>query len=214
MPLQNRVSPFGDLVATSERGMFIGNRGIIHDPATRTLTGRRWTTKAWIVCACEFKGRQRDVWGRRSWTELFFLDEATALAAGHRPCFECRRAAAKAFAEAWATGNSLALPRASDMDAVLHRERVDGRQKRRHVLPADPATLPDGTVLASEDEAYLVRGGELLRWSFGGYAPAVPSAGPLDLLTPPATVAALRAGYRPHLHPSAEGGPPGRRPVR
>lgn len=214
MPLQNRVSPFGDLVATSERGMFIGNRGIIHDPATRTLTGRRWTTKAWIVCACEFKGRQRDVWGRRSWTELFFLDEATALAAGHRPCFECRRTAAKGFAEAWATGNRVALPRAAEMDAVLHRERVDGRQMRRHPLTADPATLPDGTVLASGDEAYLVRDGKLLLWSFGGYAPAAPPSGPLDLLTPPATVAALRAGYQPHLHPSAEGGPPGRRPAR
>jgi len=93
MPLQNRVTPFGDIIATPARGMFTGNRGIIHDPATRTLLRRRWTTKSWIVCACEWKGIRRDVMGGRSWTELFFLDEATALAAGHRPCFLCRREA-------------------------------------------------------------------------------------------------------------------------
>lgn len=204
MPLQNRVTPFGDLVATSERGMFIGNRGIIHDPATRSLTGRRWTTKAWIVCACQFKGRQRDVWATRSWTELFFLDEATALAAGHRPCFECRRAAAKAFAEAWAIGNRTPLPRAAEMDAALHAERIEKRRKRRHALPR-VAGLPDGTMLAAGDTAYLTKAGRLLRWSFGGYAPADTPAEPLELLTPPSSVAALRAGYIPQVHPSAGG---------
>ena len=94
MPLQNRVTPFGDIVAIPQRGMFTGNRGIIHDPTTRTLLNRRWTSKAWLVCVCEFKGRRRAVMGSRSWTELFFLDEAIALAAGHRPCFFCRRDAA------------------------------------------------------------------------------------------------------------------------
>ena len=96
-PLQNRVTPFGDVVAIAQRGLFIGNRGIIHDPATKTLLGRRWTTKAWLVCVLDYKGRHREVMGGRSWTELFFLDEAVALAAGHRPCFFCRRAAAEAF---------------------------------------------------------------------------------------------------------------------
>jgi hypothetical protein len=91
-PLQNRVTPFGDVVAIAQRGLFIGNRGIIHDPATKTLLGRRWTTKAWLVCLLDYKGRRREVMGVRSWTELFFLDEAVALAAGHRPCFFCRRA--------------------------------------------------------------------------------------------------------------------------
>lgn len=203
MPLQNRVTPFGDLVATSERGMFIGNRGIIHDPATRTLTGRRWTTKAWIVCACQFKGRQRDVWATRSWTELFFLDEATALAAGHRPCFECRRAAAKAFAEASAIGNRTPLPRAAEMDAVLHAERIDGRGKRLHALPNAPEDLPDGAMLAAGEASYLVHNGRLLQWSFAGYAPADVPAGTLSLITPPSTVAALRGGYQPGLHSSA-----------
>jgi hypothetical protein len=97
MPLQNRVTPFGEIVAIVQRGLFTGNRGIIHDPATRTLLRRRWTTRAWITCVCDFKGRRREVMARRSWTELFFLDEATALAAGHRPCFYCRRTDALAL---------------------------------------------------------------------------------------------------------------------
>jgi hypothetical protein len=94
-PLQNRVTPFGDVVAISQRGLYIGNRGIIHDPATKTLLGRRWTTKAWLVCVLDYKGRRRELMGGRSWTELFFLDEAVALAAGHRPCCFCRRADAQ-----------------------------------------------------------------------------------------------------------------------
>jgi hypothetical protein len=203
MPLQNRVTPFGDLVATPERGMFIGNRGIIHDPATKTLTGRRWTTKSWIVCNCEFKGRHRDVWAARSWTELFFLDEATALAAGHRPCFQCRRAAAKAFAEAWAHGNRTAFLRAADMDSVLHGERLDGRRRRLHPFRAEISGLPDGTMIASGPDAFLVRGGRPLRWSFGGYEPGTRPTDSVQLLTPPSTIAALRAGYRPEVHPSA-----------
>src|SRR5262245_58367950 len=101
MPLQNRVTPFGEIVAIPQRGLFTGNRGIIHDPATRTLTGRRWTTKAWIVCSCSYKGVRRDVMGGRSWTELFFLDEAVALAAGHRPCFLCRWEAAERLRACW-----------------------------------------------------------------------------------------------------------------
>jgi hypothetical protein len=101
MHLQNRVTPFGDIVAIPQRGTFTGNRGIIHDPMTRTLLTKRWASKAWLVCSCEYKGRRREVMGRRSWTELFFLDEAVALAAGHRPCFRCRREAAEAFRAAW-----------------------------------------------------------------------------------------------------------------
>src|SRR5438045_6178179 len=100
MALQNRVTPFGHIAAISQRGMFTGNRGIIHDTATRTLLKRRWATKAWLTCVCEFKGRRRDVMTRRSWTELFFLDEGVALAAGHRQCFLCPREAADAFLNA------------------------------------------------------------------------------------------------------------------
>jgi hypothetical protein len=112
-PLQNRVTPFGDVVAIAQRGLFIGNRGIIHDPATKTLLGRRWTTKAWLVCVLDYKGRHREVMGGRSWTELFFLDEAVALAAGHRPCFFCRRAAAEAFRTAWGKAGTAGNPHAA-----------------------------------------------------------------------------------------------------
>ncbi|HVJ33158.1 MAG TPA: hypothetical protein VND94_08580 [Terriglobia bacterium] len=218
MPLQNRVTPFGEIRAMPQRGMFTGNRGIIHDPATRTLTRQRWTSKAWLVCSCDYKGVRRDVMARRSWTELFFLDEATALAAGHRPCFACRRAAAEAFRAAWCKGNTAANaadnvagngarpPRVAEIDAVLHRERLDGRAKRLHPLSAQPCDLPTGAMLAAGGESYLVTAGRLLRWSADGYhALAVPAAGLRfdGLLTPPSTLRALAAGYRPVLHASA-----------
>src|SRR5438045_9553280 len=134
MPLQNRVTPTGDIIATPHRGIFTGNRGIIHDPATKTLT-RRWSSRAWLTCVCEFRGRRREVMARRSWTELFFLDEAVALAAGHRPCFFCRREAAEAFRSTWALGRAVKLPPAPEMDAVLHSERLDNVRTRLQCLP-------------------------------------------------------------------------------
>lgn len=204
MPLQNRVTPFGEIVAVPERGMFTGNRGIIHDPATRTLTRQRWTSKAWLVCRCDWKGVRRAVMARRSWTELFFLDEATALAAGHRPCFLCRRPAAIAFRAAWAAGRGEPPPSAPAMDAVLHRERLAGREKRIHPLTVSPEALPDGAMVAAAGEAMLVTGGRLLAWSPGGYRPWRGMVRAEGLLTPPSTVAALAAGYRPVLHASAQ----------
>ena len=211
MPLQNRVTPFGDIVAIPQRGMFTGNRGIIHDPATRTLLNRRWASKAWLVCLCEYKDRQRAVMGRRSWTELFFLDEAVALAAGHRPCFFCRRQDAEGFRDAWAQGRAAKLPRAAEMDAVLHAERLDRGCKRLHSLPADVDELPDGTVIAVAGEAYTLMQGRAFRWTARGYeGPAeIPRAN--ALLTPPSTVGALSAGYRPVLHPSVDTRQPGNR---
>src|SRR5271155_1073591 len=134
MPLQNRVTPSGDIFATPQRGLFTGNRGIIHDPETKSLLKKRWSSKAWLTCVCEFRGRRRKVMGGRSWTELFFLDEATALAAGHRPCFYCRRDDANKFRAAWEEGNGVANIRAGDMDTVLHRERLASRKKRSHEL--------------------------------------------------------------------------------
>src|ERR1700744_3460792 len=122
MPLQNRVDPFGELKVTSTRGTLFGNRGGRFHTDARTLTKRRWASRQWICCVLDFKGRQREVWGRY-YTELFFLDEPTALAAGHRPCFECRRKDAEAFAEAWRITRKLpARPYADEMDAVLHQE--------------------------------------------------------------------------------------------
>jgi hypothetical protein len=203
MSLQNRVTPSGDIIATPHRGMFTGNRGIIHDPATKTLLTRRWASRAWLTCVCEFRGRRRDVMGGRSWTELFFLDEATALSAGHRPCFFCRRDDANRFRGAWEQGNGVKDILADDIDVVLHRERLDGRAKRLHPLPAPIKQLADGAMVALGGESYLVVKGELLRWSFDGYHLANVSAGAAMLLTPPSTLRALGAGYRPVLHPTA-----------
>ena len=205
MPLQNRVTPFGEIVAIAQRGLFTGNRGIIHEPgARRLLPRRRWTTKAWISCLCAYKNRRREVMGGRSWTELFFLDEATALAAGHRPCFYCRRTDAEAFRDAWVRGNGGGTPRAAEMDAALHRERLEGRAKRLHPMPSRVTDLPDGTMLAASDGSYLWAGGRLLRWSTTGYEAACAAHPPgLRLLTPPSAVNALAAGYRALLHPTA-----------
>jgi hypothetical protein len=204
MPLQNRVTPFGEIVAITQRGMFTGNRGIIHDPHTRTLLSRRWTTKAWITCALEHKGAQREVMSRRSWTELFFLDEPTALAAGHRPCFFCRRRAAETFRSAWMIGNGGNRPSAPAMDEVLHGERLANRRKRLHALPAPVDRLPDGAMVASGSACYVIAGGRALEWTEDGYRQSAHTLSDAQLLTPPATVRSLSAGYRPILHPTAE----------
>ena len=203
MPLQNRVTPFGEIVADPHRGLFTGNRGIIHDPATKTLLKKRWSNPAWLTCVCEFRGRRRKVMGGRSWTELFFLDEATALSAGHRPCFFCRRDDANRFRAAWERGNGVADVLAPGIDAVLHRERLDGRTKRLHALPMRFDRLPDGTMVSSGEASYLIAQGRALQWSPAGYrAPFAPISEAM-LLTPPSTVRAFSAGYRPVLHPSA-----------
>jgi hypothetical protein len=203
MPLQNRVTPSGDIVATPHRGMFTGNRGIIHDAATRTLLSRRWSSHAWLVCVCEFKGRRRRVMGGRSWTELFFLDEATALAAGHRPCFFCRRDDANRFRAAWEKGHDVADVRAGDIDSVLHRERLEGARKRLHALPMPAEKLPDGAMVRQGEESYLIAQGRALLWSHAGYRETPGALADAMLLTPPSTLRALSAGYRPLLHPSA-----------
>jgi hypothetical protein len=203
MPLQNRVTPFGEIVADPHRGLFTGNRGIIHDPATKTLLKKRWSSPAWLTCVCEFRGRRRKVMGGRSWTELFFLDEATAFAAGHRPCFYCRRDDANRFRAAWEPGNGVADVLAPEIDAVLHRERLDRGGKRLHALPMRLDRLPDGTMVASGEASYLIAQGRALQWSPAGYrAPSAPISDAM-LLTPPSTVRAFSAGYRPVLHPTA-----------
>jgi hypothetical protein len=206
-PLQNRVTPFGDIVAISQRGLFIGNRGIIHDPATKTLLGRRWTTKAWLVCLLDYKGRRREVMGGRSWTELFFLDEAVALAAGHRPCFFCRREDAQTFRAAWGKATGGKAPLAPEIDAVLHQERLDRGRKRVHAISGPVAELPDGAVIFSAGEAYTVAHGRAFRWSEQGYQVARQICRADGLLTPPSTLRAIRAGYRPVLHPDLEANP-------
>jgi hypothetical protein len=207
MPLQNRVDPFGELVADPARGLLMGNRGgRLHD-ADRRLGPRRWASKLWICCRLEFKVRHRTVWGD-GYTELFFLDEVTALAAGHRPCFECRRRDAEAFAAAWARAQRMGVrPRAPEMDDVLHAERLDGRAKRLHRQKLD--ALPDGAFVTMGEDAFAVRGDALLRWTPAGYDTRKPRPRgvTVDVLTPPAILAVLKAGYRPQWHPSAEATP-------
>jgi hypothetical protein len=205
MPLQNRVLPTGDIVATPHRGLFTGNRGIIHDPATKTLLKKRWSSPAWITCVCEFRGWRRKVMGGRSWTELFFLDEATAFAAGHRPCFFCRREDANRFRAAWEQGNGAKGVRAREMDAVLHRERLDRGRKRLHPLPGPVKQLPDGAMVQRGEESFLIVQGRALQWSMAGYDKTDGAIEDTMLLTPPSTLRALSAGYRPVLHPSACG---------
>jgi hypothetical protein len=203
MPLQNRVTPFGEIVATPERGMFTGNRGIVHDPRTKTLLNKRWSSPAWLTCVCEFQGRRREVMAQQSWTELFFLDEATSFAAGHRPCFHCRRDDANRFRASWEQGNGVTGMKATEIDRVLHAERLDGRSKRLHPLNEPLASLPDGAMVAADGESYLVAQGHVWRWSFGGYRTMGDALRDAQLLTPPSTLRALRAGYQPVLHPSA-----------
>ena len=198
MPLQNRVDPFGELFATPARGTMFGNRGGKFHTDEQGLTSRRWVSRQWICCVLEFRGRQRNVWGRY-YTELFFLDEVTAFAAGHRPCFECRRADAIEFAERF-PGGRVSAPA---MDDVLHAERLDGKAKRIHRRKID--TLPDGAMIVRDGQPYAVRGNKLLRWTPRGYKGATPRPRGLtvDVLTPPAMLAVLKAGYPPQWHKTA-----------
>ena len=203
MPLQNRVTPFGDLIADPAWGLLMGNRGgRFHDPLSRRLTGRRWASKQWICCQLSFRGRARTVWGN-GYTELFFLDEVTALAAGHRPCAECRRADARAFQAALPREAGLsAAPSLQEIDRVLHAERLAGRTKRRHRLPIE--RLPTGAVFCTKDRACALHPSGALPWSPFGYGEPEPVPGSLvDVLTPPLACQALAGGYAPLWHPTA-----------
>ena len=204
MPLQNRVDPFGELIATPARGLFLGNRGGRFHRDDQTLGRRRWASRQWICCVLRFKNRHHAVW-RDRYTALFFLDEVTAFAAGHRPCFECRRADAKLFAQSWAQSKRSTVPHAPEMDMVLQAERLDGRAKRTHQCTI--GELPDGAVLTLKDQprvAFALRGSNLLRWSEHGYVEKVARPhGLIHVLTPPSIVGVLAAGYQPQWHPTA-----------
>jgi hypothetical protein len=211
-PLQNRVTPEGDIIATPHRGLLMGNRGGQFHLPGRMLGPRRWVTKQWIACVLDFKGRHRQVMQPHAYTELFFLDEATALAAGHRPCFECRRADAEHFAALWARAQGLRLrrERATAMDEALHAERLD-RQRRKRTFRARRVDLPNGAFVRyagphGQGRTFLVAGAVLLAWHPSGYTSLVIPAEiseEVEVLTPRSIVAVLSAGYRPILHPSA-----------
>jgi hypothetical protein len=206
MPLQNRVTPFSELVADPARGLVYGNRGCLHDANGRIR--RRYNGKRWIACRLQFRGRHREALQQPGrYTELFFLDEATAFAAGHRPCAECRREDYDRLSEIWGRLHPRQIG-ADAIDAQLHGERVDpgSRAQRRHEAALDD--LPDGTLVLRESEPFLVLGRELLRWTPAGYGERSPRPvrGDATVLTPPSLVAVLRAGWRPVvplLHPSA-----------
>lgn len=210
MPLQNRVTPFADIVAVPDRGIFMGNRGRIHT-AQSVLKKRHWDRKAWITCLLQFKGRHRKVMAPSSYTELFFLDEATAFAAGHRPCGECRSADSKRFKRLWLEANGRLLrgepETMSNLDMILHSERIgqDGTQKR---WEARLSELPDGTMVLVDDlrAPFLLLQGHLFRWSPAGYVEgmAAPSRRMVTVLTPPSVTRVLAAGFRPVVHSTVD----------
>ncbi len=194
MPFQNRVTPLGELIATLERGLVYGNRGRLHDAEGRIR--RNWQLKRWISCRLEFRGRYREggPMAPNRYTGLFFLDEATAFAAGHRPCAECRREDYVRFMEL------VGEKRAGAIDERLHAERLGPKRER------DITSLPDGAFVLVDGAPWLVLDGELLRWTPGGYTERRPAAGRATLITPPSALHALASGWSgvvPFLHPSA-----------
>jgi hypothetical protein len=204
VPLPNRVLPTGEIVADRSRGLMMGNRGCLHGQG-RELGVSRWRSQLWICCVLDWTGVRRDPMPPGRWTALFFLDEATALAAGHRPCGYCRRADYLDFAQAWRAARRLdRRPLADEMDAVLHRERVDARRRQiTHHAPA--GELPEGVMIRVGGCIGLFLAGRLWPWSFHGYgAPAQASLpAEVEVLTPRSTVAVMAAGYRPLVHPTA-----------
>lgn len=205
MPLQNRVTPFGTFERSSARGSLMGNRGILHDDRKNVLTTH--TRKGWVACALSFKGVTRQIMAPGHYTELFFLDEATALAAGHRPCALCRRAAYREFTSLWQElfggveqGRSLS----QTIDDVLHAARIT-RQRRQVTHLAEASDLPDGTMISLDGQPQLLWQGRRYGWSFDGYRLLGPQPqGEVTVLTPTPLVAILRAGYRPEVHGSLE----------
>lgn len=205
MPLQNRVTPCGELIAHPARGLVYGNRGCLHDARGRIR--RRYAGKRWIACRLEFRGWHREpLMQPGRFTELFFLDEATAFAAGHRPCALCRREDYDRFGEIWRR-----LHRddagADAIDARLHRERVDPETREQRVHEASLDELPDGAFVLVDGEPRVVLGRGLLRWAPAGYhgESSRPPSGRLALLTPPSLVSVLRTGWTsavPLVHPS------------
>ena len=202
MPRQNRVQPDGQIIAHPARGLFMGNRGILHDDAGQ-LGRARWRHPHWITCLTSFKGRKRALLAPGRYTELFFLDEAVACAAGHRPCAECRRADWLDFRHRWSLLYGAAD--AASIDRALHKARLTpDRQQRRHMAPAE--TLPPGVFVLWQDRPHLMTARGLHPHSPQGYGPPLPRpAGLLPVLTPEPLASVMAAGWRPLLHPSAEG---------
>jgi hypothetical protein len=210
VPRQNRVTPFGELIATTARGTLMGNRGCLHDAGQRIR--RPYACKRWIICVLEFKGRRRRVMAPGRYTELFFLDEATALAAGHRPCAECQRSRYLEFRRYWTAANASATaggpPSADSMDDALHAERVDAERRQRTYIERW-SRLPSGVMVADDDDrACLVHAGRLVSWTPAGYGAALPRSATeaMRVLTPRSVVGAIGRGYPVRVHVSATDG--------
>lgn len=196
MPLQNRVTPFNQIVADPARGLFMGNRGLLHN-AQQSIV--RWrNSRRWIICRTEFKGRRRELMAPGLYTELFFFDEPVALAAGHRPCAECRKDDYDSFRRAIQSRGEPLLS-AIELDTRLDDERRVGNAQRRHIVPS--AAVPDGAMIAIDETAYLVDDGALVEWSSFMYGArrSMPE-GPVEMLTPPLSAMALRGGYSALRH--------------
>jgi hypothetical protein len=201
MPRRNRVTPEGEIVAAPERGTLFGNRGVLHNDEGALV--REWQVRRWIACRLDFKGRRRKLLQPGRYTELFFLDEATSLAAGHRPCAECRREDFNRFKSAW-PGVAAADLDVETIDRRLHAERLTANGGKL-TFTAAAGDLPDATMVRAREATWLLAGGRLYRWTPGGYAETrrVRAATPLEVLTPATTVAVLHAGYEPAIHPTA-----------
>jgi hypothetical protein len=204
MPYRNRVDPFGEIHAVDHRGTLMGNRGNLHDPGGTIR--RTFKRKAWVACALDFRGRKREIMAPGSYTELFFLDEATAFSAGHRPCGTCRKDALSAFRKCWREAKGLdsdAPVNLKDVDIILHNERLAESPRTARL-----ETLPGGTMVrvGREHEAYLWWGNRLLKWNFAGYEhnPVIVPATTVDVITPWCLVELLAAGYPVGIHASAD----------
>lgn len=205
IPLQNRVDPWGQLHAVSARGTLMGNRGTLHDANKKVV--RAWSRKQWIFCSLEFKGIRRVPFSPGAYSELFFLDEATAFAAGHRPCASCLRERHLLFKKDWFAGNALASNVQQGvvaLDGKLHSERMASRTARCLEL-SRLADLPTGTFVVHQQQPRLVWGPMLLLWTFEGYrlARAAELDSGVEVITPPSIIAAFRGGFVPRVHASA-----------
>ena len=213
MPLQNRVNPFSEVIADPARGTLMGSRGRLHEAGRGVVRAYRGSN--WILCRLQFNGRKRQLMAPGQYTELFFLDEATGLAAGHRPCGECQKARYLHFKQCWVAGNPALAespePSAEGMDNALHADRLDGRgrpsRQRTHVSAL--GDLPAGVmvVLPGDENPMLVTPGGLRRWTVAWYGPPVvtPADTTVTVLTPSSVVRAIAAGFTPGFHPSAGG---------
>jgi hypothetical protein len=200
--LQNRVNPHGDIIKTPARGAWLGNRGQLHNKGKTIL--RPFKHRAWIICLLQFKGRHRQVMAPNLWTELFFLDEATAFAAGHRPCFECRREDARRFKVAWLLGNpeygfqpNVLIGK---IDEIIHRERIS-QDNIKITYETDISELPDGTFIEITNETYLLANKHIYKWTPAGYSEELPYPQNVKVrvLTPRSVVNAFRYGYGPQI---------------